>query len=334
MMTFRKLTAAGAGKLIVAYLREQQVEPERDVRTQADKARDVETGERLNSYYTGREGRGAWAPHLGPRIADQLGIDIMKPPTDEGLARLFECKRADNGEGWSNHGRKRELCGFDFTAAPAKSVTLAAEFAPTREEQALLWQAIHQANDTAMAFVAKEVGVARRGSGDTSYIEEGDLEREGRVIVSRSLAIEKAKITVPLLISALFYDLAPDRTVTIPTQSERRVEPEEVIDEAAATLLAAQLKTPLQIGQHLVRAFEVGFEIGARPIDESVAEAVLSLRIDDLEPPLTRNGYDVRSLVEQFDTRPAEIRRLLRGDLDPARSAELIGEMRAAGLPT
>ncbi|WP_264817748.1 relaxase domain-containing protein [Acidomonas methanolica] len=221
-MTFRKLTAAGAGKLIVAYLREQQVEPERDVRTQADKARDVETGERLNSYYTGREGRGAWAPHLGPRIADQLGIDIMKPPTDEGLARLFECKRADNGEGWSNHGRKRELCGFDFTAAPAKSVTLAAEFAPTREEQALLWQAIHQANDTAMAFVAKEVGVARRGSGDTSYIEEGDLEREGRVIVSRSLAIEKAKITVPLLISALFYDLAPDRTVTIPTQSERR----------------------------------------------------------------------------------------------------------------
>lgn len=174
MMTFRKLTAAGAGKLIVAYLREQQVEPERDVRTEANKTQDVETGDRLNSYYTGREGRGAWAPHLGDRIASQLGIDIQKPPTDEGLARLFECKRADNGQGWSNHGRKRELCGFDFTAAPAKSVTLAAEFAPTREEQALIWHAIHQANDAAMAFVAKEVGVARRGSGDGSYIEEGE----------------------------------------------------------------------------------------------------------------------------------------------------------------
>jgi hypothetical protein len=102
---------------------------------------------------------------------------------------------------------------------------------------------------------------------------------------------------------------------------EDGVEPEEVIGEAAATLLAARLKTPLQIGQHLARAFEAGFEIGARPID-------------DLEPRLTRNGYDVRSLAEQFDARPAEIRRLLRGDLDPARSAELIGEMRAAGLPT
>ncbi len=65
-----------------------------------------------------------------------------------------------------------------------------------------------------------------------------------------------------------------------------------------------------------------------------MAEVVLSLRIDDLEPRLTRNGYDVRSLAEQFDARPAEIHRLQRGDLDPVRSAELIGEMRAAGLPT
>lgn len=32
------------------------------------------------------------------------------------------------------------------------------------------------------------------------------LERENRVIVSRALSLEKAKITVPLLVSALFYD--------------------------------------------------------------------------------------------------------------------------------
>ena len=42
------------------------------------------------------------------------------------------------------------------------------------------------------------------------------------MIVSRSLTVEKAKITVPLLISALFYDLTPDKTVTISSQSERR----------------------------------------------------------------------------------------------------------------
>jgi hypothetical protein len=43
----------------------------------------------------------------------------------------------------------------------------------------------------------------------------------------------------------------------------------------AATRLAAKLKTPLQIGQHLVRAFEAGFEVGAKPVDETVVEAVL-----------------------------------------------------------
>lgn len=86
----------------------------------------------------------------------------------------------------------------------------------------------------------------------------------------------------------------------------------DVLTDEAATLLAAKLKTPLQIGQHLVRAFEAGFEIGAKPVDADMIEAVLSRQLDDLEPQLTRNGYDLRSLAEQFDAKPAEIRRLLR----------------------
>jgi len=55
---------------------------------------------------------------------------------------------------------------------------------------------------------------------------------------------------------------------------------------------------------------------------------------NDLEPRLTRNGYDAKNLIEQFDAKPAEIRQLFRGDLDPARTRELLDEMRAAGLPT
>ena len=39
------------------------------------------------------------------------------------------------------------------------------------------------------------------------------------------------------------------------------------------------------------------------------------------------------TLCDQFDAKPAEIRQLLRGGLNPQRSAELIDEMRAAGLP-
>ena len=70
-----------------------------------------------------------------------------------------------------------------------------------------------------------------------------------------------------------------------------------------------------------------------KPVDQTTVETVLSRRLDDLEPQLTRHSYDLRSLCEQFDARPAEIRQLLRGDLDPARTNELTDQMRAAGLP-
>ena len=83
-----------------------------------------------------------------------------------------------------------------------------------------------------------------------------------------------------------------------------------------------------------MRAFEAGFEIGIKPIDAGVVRAVFSRQLDDLEPRLTRNGYDAKNLIEQFDAKPAEIRQLFRGDLDPARTRELLDEMRAAGLPT
>ena len=62
------------------------------------------------------------------------------------------------------------------------------------------------------------------GSGKTVLTRRlrEDLEREGRVIVSRALSLEKAKISVPLLVAALFYDLSSEKSVSIPSQSERR----------------------------------------------------------------------------------------------------------------
>ncbi|OAJ65957.1 MobF family relaxase [Gluconobacter cerinus] len=176
MITYRKISASGGGKLIVAYLREQQPEPEKDARFERQRPDpNLETGDKLTTYYTGREDRGAWAPDIGNKIASALGIDVTKILTDEALARLFEAKRADTGEAWANTGRKRELSAFDFTASPDKTVTLAAEMATTAEERALIWSAIYHANDKATAFIAKEVGVARRGSGNHSSVEEGEV---------------------------------------------------------------------------------------------------------------------------------------------------------------
>ena len=103
--------------------------------------------------------------------AQALGINPQMMPKDEELDRLFEGKRADNGEAWSKHDRK--ISAYDFTAAPHKSISLAAEFAPTAAEQAAIWHAIDQANDSTMRYIAREIGWARKGAGGEDGADPG-----------------------------------------------------------------------------------------------------------------------------------------------------------------
>jgi len=48
---------------------------------------------------------------------------------------------------------------------------------------------------------------------------------------------------------------------------------------------------------------------------------------------LTRHGYDVRSIADEFRVKPADVRLFLQGQLDPARTHELTEQMLVAGLP-
>ena len=105
------------------------------------------------------------------------------------------------------------------------------------------------------------------------------------------------------------------------------------IEPIAVDLLAARLRTPLQIEQYLARAFEETFRVGEKLVTAAVVEAVLSRQIDDLEPRLTRYGYDVKSIAEEFRIKPADVRLFLQGQLDPARTRELTEQMLVAGLP-
>jgi hypothetical protein len=106
-----------------------------------------------------------------------------------------------------------------------------------------------------------------------------------------------------------------------------------MIDEAAIELLAARLRTPLQIERHLTLAFEEAYRLGAKPVPVEIADGVLSRQIDDLEPTLTRHGYDVRTLAEQFSAKPVEIKAFLAGTLHADRARELTEAMKAAGVP-
>lgn len=169
MMTFRKLAAASAGKLIRAYFTENTPEPIHD--PAITPGRQFDAGGRLTAYYTGRDSRATWRPDMPVAIADALGIDPTRMPRDQELDRLFEAKRADNGAAWSRHLRK--VSAYDLTIAPHKSVTLAAEFAATPAESAAIWHAIDQANDETMRYVARELGWARKGAGGEEGADPG-----------------------------------------------------------------------------------------------------------------------------------------------------------------
>jgi type II secretory pathway predicted ATPase ExeA len=260
------------------------------------------------------------------------------------------------------------------------------------------------------------------------------LSKENKILVSKSLSVDKSRTTLTTLISALFYDLSPDYKETkIPSLGEKR-ERElrdlikkrkkpvvlfideahdlhyntlkglkrliEVIEDGGGTLsvvlaghpklkndlrrptmeeigyrsiiftlegmigsqreyitwlikscvadntkvsdiltieaieiLSEKLRTPLQIHQHLTLAMESAYQVGEKLIDRAIVESVLSKQIDELEPRLTRHGYDVRCLAEQFNAKPAEIKLLFRGQLDAARTKELTDQMLSAGLP-
>ena len=65
------------------------------------------------------------------------------------------------------------------------------------------------------------------GCGKTRLLRrlQDELVREGKVLVSKSLAVDQERTTLHTLIAALFYDLSPDKDVRIPAQGERRARP-------------------------------------------------------------------------------------------------------------
>ena len=107
----------------------------------------------------------------------------------------------------------------------------------------------------------------------------------------------------------------------------------DVITDDALAQLAERLSTPLQIEQHLRLAFEEGYRIGQKPVETEIIDAILAKDINALEPRLTRHGYNAKALAELLDTKPAEIRSFLHGNLTPARTQELQNNLLAIGIP-
>jgi len=107
----------------------------------------------------------------------------------------------------------------------------------------------------------------------------------------------------------------------------------DIFTDDALARLTERLTTPLQIEQHLRLAFEEAYRIGQKPVETDIIDSILAKDIDALEPVLTRHGYDVKALAELLDTKPAEIRAFLHGNLTPARNQELQSTLLTLGIP-
>jgi hypothetical protein len=75
VLNFAKVSAASDGALIRAYMTQDKPEPETlKVHGVAADGRDLETGERLTAYYTGRGERANWRSDMAPSVAAALGL--------------------------------------------------------------------------------------------------------------------------------------------------------------------------------------------------------------------------------------------------------------------
>lgn len=278
------------------------------------------------------------------------------------------------------------------------------------------------------------------GCGKTTMLRriQDTLAQDKEILVSKSLSVEKSQLSLPVLINALFYDLATEKDFKIPTQPEKRervlrdlirkrqkpialfiddahdLHPktlvglkrlievvrdgngtlsvvlaghpklkndlrrptmeeigsratlfdlegfggeklnylkwllaqclstkakaetadkiEAVITDEAMVFLSGKLSTPLQFETYLTRSFEEGYRVGQKPVTVEVIESILAKDIDELEPRLTRHGYNAKVLAEVLNAKPREIHALLRGQLAPGRVQELQREMLAVGI--
>jgi type II secretory pathway predicted ATPase ExeA len=111
------------------------------------------------------------------------------------------------------------------------------------------------------------------------------------------------------------------------------VDPLEILPSDALELLATRLNTPLQIEHYLTRILEQAYRLGEKPVTPAIVAKTLAPDMHDLEPTLTRYGYNVKALSELLGIRQPEVRAFLRGQLPPGRTTELHQLLLAAGLP-
>lgn len=113
---------------------------------------------------------------MHPGLAAALGIDPHGVPSVEQISQILAGQRADGTPlETSSKAGGRSVSYIDLCFSAPKSVSLAWAFAPTEAERATILQAHRDAVDASLRYVARDIGVARRGDGGKGGSEAGHI---------------------------------------------------------------------------------------------------------------------------------------------------------------
>lgn len=251
-------------------------------------------------------------------VSKSLSVDKNRATLGTLIAALFYDLSPDKDVKIPGQGEKRERDLRDLIKKGKKPVVLFVDEA-------------HDLHSTTLTGLKRLIEMVEDGEGTLSVVMAGHPKLKNDL--RRPTMEEIGYRTTVFSLDNLIGDRKKYIEWLVKSCLDVEIQPTEVLETEALELLAARLRTPLQIEQHLTLAFEAAYQVGEKPITAAIVESVLSKQLDDLEPTLTRHGYNIKSLAEQFSAKPAEIRSLFRGQLEPARMQELQEQMLAAGLP-
>jgi hypothetical protein len=141
----------------------------------------------LATYYqqgTETADRGKTAPEprkdMNPAVAARLGIDQNKSLGRDEIANLLQGRRADGkaieGKSTQKATENKSRNGYiDLCWSADKSVSIAWALAPTEAERNIIMQAHRDAVDSAMTYVEKQIGHARKGMGGSKGEDKGSI---------------------------------------------------------------------------------------------------------------------------------------------------------------
>lgn len=250
-------------------------------------------------------------------VAESLSVDKSRTTVPTLISALFYDLSREKEPKIPTQGEKRERELQKLVARGGKPVALFVDEA-------------HDLHGKTLNGLKRLMEVVARGGGKLSVVLVGHPKL--RNDLRRPIMEEIGNRTDVLPFEGIGEDTRAYLDWLLKACTVEGTDIDQMIEPAALDLLATRLSTPLQIAEHLSRAFEEGFRLGEKPITAEIVTATLAPDFDALEPRLTRQGYSVKVLADQFNAKPAEIRRFLSGQLEAGRAHELADEMRAAGI--